>query len=146
MKLPCAFETLTCSLSWTVDSRCLYGESRILVLMIRTSSVGDEASEKCLTGPLLSLLTPSSGKKANCPALYSGNPFSFFANLKVLMSVPSSSSFLVKVNSEYEPDCLLASLEVVVVVLLSSCIVSSDFGSGLTIISPLASSTLTEYD
>src|SRR5215210_2454584 len=131
MKLPCAFETLTCSPSWTVDSHCLYGESRILVLMIRTSSVGDEASEKCLTGPLLSLLTPSSGKKANCPALYSG--YSFFANLKVLMSVPSSSSFLVKVNSEYEPDCLLASLEVVVVVLLSSCIVvSSDFGSGLT--------------
>src|ERR671911_759434 len=141
MKLPCAFETLTCSPSWIVDSRCLYGESRILVLMMRASSVGDEASEKCLTGPLLSLLTPSSGKKANWPALYSG--YSFFANLKVLMSVPSSSSFLVKVKPEYEPDCLLASLGmvVVVVVLLSFCIVvSGDFGSGLTIISPLASS------
>src|SRR5215218_5915066 len=93
---------------------------------------------------LLSLLTVSSGKKANCPALYSG--YRSFLDLKVIMSVPSSSCFLVKVKPEYEPDCFLASLGTVVV-LLSFCIaVSGDFGSGLTIISPLTSSTLTEYD
>src|SRR3712207_7278671 len=96
--------------------------------MIRTSSVGDEASEKCLTGPLLSLLTVSSGKKANCPALYSG--YSFFANLKVMMSVPSSFSFFVKVRPECELDCFLVSLVVslVVVVVLSSfrIVVSGD--------------------
>src|SRR3712207_4019572 len=120
--------------------------------MIRTSSVGDEASEKCLTGPLLSLLTVSSGKKANCPALYSG--YSFFANLKVMMSVPSSFSFFVKVGPECELDCFLVSLVVslvvvvVVVVVLSSfrIVVSGDLGSGLTAISPLASSTSTGYE